>query len=447
MTSAHPLRHADGAKEKLLTLLAISACAMFAFSAPLFPDANRYAKTLIGALTLTALARGERDRELFPLFVFFLISLGLEVTSWLASFQAAQFHFMPDSLPRIEGVGKWFWFLLLAFWLRKKPWAPGLFWTFAALALVVTPWILGDGVKEIGRALAGYRIDAGTRNAQHAAMYAGVALIGGICLIIDGSTRSDKRVLFICAGTALTTTALFYLYGTQTRAIWLGSLFAIAVILVSFSLLTPTLADRRIKKKYIIMTVSLVVLVGMLAAMQTPMSSKIERETGTVSLALQGKFSEIPLDSSGVRIRSWYYALPWIAQSPVFGWGPDGSKLIMQESDAIPAPLKSRFGHLHNTYMDLLAQYGVAGLAFYLGLLAWLATRLIQAHKNNAISPSVFLFGTGFLAYWLVINIFESYMFYDSGKYAFSAVLAGTLSLTLKPRQSATAQEFRQEYA
>lgn len=424
------------AGQNCLTLLALLACAGFAFTTPLFPEPSRYAKGILALLTLIAFARGERSTQLFTPFLFFLIAVGLEVTSWVGSFQGAAFQFPPNQLPQVEGVGKWFWFILLAFWLQKKSWAPPVFWATAIVTIAITPWVTGNGLTEMELAMDGYRIDMGTMNAQHAAMYAGLMLLGGVCLLLHSGMASVRRGLLLSAGFLITILALFYLYATQTRAVWLGCIGAVTVILTLYALLKDWRMERKIKKRPMVLIITVLMITGIWAVIQTPMSSKIDQENGTISLVMEGRFSEMPLNSSGIRIRSWYYALPWIAQSPWLGWGPDGSKLIMQESDALPADLKKHFGHLHNTYFDLLAQYGLAGLIFYLSLLAWFMRRLVQAHRNRTIPPAAFIFGVGFLVYWLIVNTFESYMLFSSGKYAFSMVLAGTLSLMQTPKHA-----------
>lgn len=416
-----------------LTLFALLACAGFAFTTPLFPDLSRYARGGLALLTLVAFVRGDRSRQLFIPFLFFLIAVGLEVTSWAGSFRGSAFQFPPNQLPQIEGVGKWFWFILLAFWLQKANWAPPAFWAIATVTIAITPWIIGDGLGELELAMEGYRINMGTMNAQHAAMYAGLMLIGGVCLLLHSGMVSVRRGLLLNAGLFLTILALFGLYATQTRAIWLGCIGAVIVILGLYILLKDRPMERKTKKTPTVLIITILMIAGIWAAAQTPISSKVDRENGTISLIIQGRLSEVPLDSSGIRIRSWYYALPWIAQAPLLGWGPDGSKLIMQESDALPENLKKHFGHLHNTYLDLLAQYGLLGLTFYLSLLGWFMNRLVQAHRNRTIPPSAFIFGVGFLVYWLIVNTFESYMLFSSGKYAFSVVLAGTLSLMKTP--------------
>lgn len=432
--SDHRSHNAD---QKYLTLIAIAACISYALTEPLLSGFNQYIRAVVVGATLFAISLGDRNRDLLSPFVFFLIATGLEITSWLASFQATDFQFQPNQFPQIEGVGKWFWFIPLVFWLQKKAWAPATFWAVAIFAFTITPWILGDGFSEIELAIEGNRIDAGTRNAQHGAMYAGLVLIGAFCLLMHSTIQPAGRSLLFTISLCMAAVALFFIYATQTRAIWLGSICAVVTILIIYSLSTIVIFGGKIKKRHVTLLIGLLMLAGIWAVTHSPMSSKIDRESSTASLVMQGRISEVPLNSSGIRVRSWYYALPWLNKHLWFGWGPDGSKLIMQESDALPEKLKKKYGHLHNTYLDLVAQYGLAGLAFYLGLLAWFFNRLIKAYRSQVIPPAGFLFGIGFLVYWLIINTFESYMMYSSGKYAFSIVFAGIFSLMRAPKSSA----------
>lgn len=415
--------------EPALSWVALVSCAGYAFAELLFPDASRYAEGLLLLATLIALGLGKRNATLFWPLVMLGAALVLETTSWLASFQAADYGFEPDSGPRLDRISKWFLFLVLAFWLPSSRRAVTAFWASAVVAFALTPWIAGEGWQEIQTALNGARIDAGTMNAQHAAMMAGTLLIGAVCLMIHGNTSRPRKPDFILAGVSLAVLAAFFLYATQTRGVWLGAVMGTMTVLALYVFWPPSSARTQPGRKRTALIITLLLSVGLAMTLNTQLSEKLERESSSATLALEGRFSELPYDSTGIRLRSWYYALPWIAENPWFGWGPEGSKVIMQESDALPPALKVHFGHLHSTYLDVLAQYGLAGLSLLIALGAWFAGSLIQANRRGVIPYAAFLMGMGFLVYWLVVNAFESYMLFSSGKYVFTIVLAGILSL------------------
>lgn len=411
--------------------IGLAACLLYAFFELSLPDTGKYAEAVLILLTLVALCRGERAPQLLAPLVMLGAAIAVSATAWLASFASREYGFDPDSAPRIDQVGKWFLFMVPAFWLGKNRSGPPLFWAAAVLGLVALPWISGDGLKEFSQALDNRRIDAGTMNAQHAAMLSGLAFILSICLIIQNHMQARWLIVSRLIGTLLFAGSLFLLYATQTRGVWLGcSAAAVAMLLAA-------LARSRVKPARNStgigvatgMTVALLIAGTLWTAANSNAVNRLEHEADTIGLAMAGEINKLPPDSVGVRLRSWYHALPWLEERFWFGWGPDGSKLIMQESDALPSGLKSQFGHLHNSYLDIMAQFGFAGLLLYLVLLAWFARYLVRAYRDRRIPYGAYLFGIGFLTYWLVVNLFESYMLFSSGEYAFTVVLAGLISL------------------
>ncbi|MFU8765565.1 MAG: O-antigen ligase family protein, partial [Haliea sp.] len=132
-------------------------------------------------------------------------------------------------------------------------------------------------------------------------------------------------------------------------------------------------------------------------------------------------------DSVGIRVRSWIYGLPWVLERPLTGWGINGSHLISQRSEALTPDLKLIYTHLHSSYLDLAAQYGLPGVLLFLGLMLWLLLQSRRAWQQQHMPDAVFLFIAGFTVYWLIINLFEAYMLYSSGRYLLNLVLASAL--------------------
>ncbi|PXX89312.1 hypothetical protein DIT71_15535 [Marinobacter vulgaris] len=412
-----------------LSAIGVGACMVYALFELSLPYIGRLAETVLILLTLLALAKGERNKLLFIPLLGLGAAIAVSTTSWVASFSATSYGFQPETAPRIDEIAKWFLFIVPAFWLSGKRHAPALFCASAVIGLIALPWISGDGLSEFTQALENRRIDAGAMNAQHAAMLAGLTLILACCLILPGNTAVSSSALPLMAGTILAILSLLLLYATQTRGVWLGCTIAAIVMLI-----TSILGKRNatVRKDRGLITAALVALIlsGILwTATSSSVVDRFTRETGTISLALAGEFDNLPADSAGVRLRSWHHALPWIREKFWFGWGPDGSEVIMQESGALPAALRDHFGHLHNTYLDIMARYGFVGLLLYLLLLAWFARLIVRSYREDALSPGAYLFGIGFLAYWLTVNFFESYMLFSSGKYAFTVVVACLISL------------------
>lgn len=412
---------------------AISTCILYALCALLFPEIRRALEPILVLVTLLALAFGKRDHGLIVPVLLLLGAVAVSVTAWLASYSAEPYGFEPESAPRIDQIGKWYLFILLAFWLSGRKAAIFLFGAAAVAGFLATPWITGDGLGEFFDAFQNKRIDAGTMNAQHAAMLSGLLLILGLSFLLQGIRSKKTRLLSFVAGALTSIAALFMLYATQTRGVWISCFISVFVMLALTLSTRNSPGQSSLARLAVPIAAALIILAGLGTALNSNVMSRFESESGTLKLVLTGQVDTLPLDSTGIRVRTWHHSLPWISERFWFGWGPDGGKLIMQESDALPDDLKSRFGHLHNTYLEILAQYGFFGLALYLSTLLWLSILLIRAARNENIPYPVFIFGTGFICYWLTVNFFESYMFFSSGQYAFTIVLAGLLASRNSP--------------
>jgi len=425
---------------KPLMWFALACCIIYAFSELAFPDVGKLAEAGLLIATIIGLALGVRNPALFTPFVLLGVSILVQTTGWAASFGAREYGFEPESSPRVDVLAKWFLFLVFALWLGRKPLGTPVLWAAAAIGFFLMPWTTGLGIQELRLALDNQRIDIGTMNAQHAAMLSGILLLGSLALFIHSSTASAGRKTLAGVASCTTLAAIALLYATQTRGVWLGVAVASASVVVLYLWLSRKNKNASASSWLVIPLMTAIIVGTVLVAVNSNLSHRIDKESGSFLLALQGKVESMPLDSTGIRLRSWYFALPFIAQKPWFGWGPDGSKLIMQESDALPPAMKSQFGHLHNTYLDITAQYGIFGLALYLALLGWLILHLIKAYKAKVLPLSTFLFGISFFIYWIIVNSFESYMLFSTGKYAFTIVCAGLISLTFSSAPIAQAR-------
>ncbi|MFO7551340.1 MAG: hypothetical protein R6W80_08015 [Haliea sp.] len=133
-------------------------------------------------------------------------------------------------------------------------------------------------------------------------------------------------------------------------------------------------------------------------------------------------------------MRYWIYGLPWILERPATGWGINGSHLISQRSEALTPELQLIYSHLHSSYLDLAAQYELPCVLLFLALALWLLLQSRRAWQQPHMPDAVFLFIAGFTVYWLIINLFEAYMLYSSGRYLLNLVCAGALAYTGQAR-------------
>ncbi|MEQ5836447.1 O-antigen ligase family protein [Marinobacter sp. NFXS9] len=314
---------------------------------------------------------------------------------------------------------------------------PARAWPVLLLALAGLYVYLGLEFRaaEWIRALKGYRVDFGIHNAEHTGMFFGTYLLCLLCL-------SPRLIRWSCHRGWLVSIAVFPLLlaalllaiegtlASQTRAVWLGLLQAslVAVILLIGRLLTSR--DTQGEKRKLSLLLALVAGAFVVTISLTLNSSQtVEKRFSTTDIQID-KILEAPSEnvdpktSSGVRLYSWRVAMGWVGERPLLGWGAGSTKEMIQHSDYFGASFKQNFGHLHNTFMETLVAQGLIGTAILVALIVWIGIATVRAFRGGDLPWDVFVFAWCFLAFWIVINMFESYILYPTGQYL-NAVIVG----------------------
>ena len=267
----------------------------------------------------------------------------------------------------------------------------------------------------------GARVDFGFRNAQHAGIMFATALLGIIFLgpraVIRSSRHSRPWIALACI--AFLALMLWGVLVTQVRAVWLGlacSFFATGI----FILVHPRArqAVQRVPNKRFLLLAS-AVLAATAAAVLQPID-RIERRLAAENISVErisgaAQFDKQYMSSSGIRIATWTAATDWIVERPLLGWGARSVKQLLRQHPDLDEALKARFGHLHNSYLELAVAVGVIAVALMLAIIIGLA-KMTEKHWRSGRTPTdAVLFLFGFLIFWAVVNLFESYLNYRSG--------------------------------
>ncbi|QIB65404.1 O-antigen ligase family protein [Kineobactrum salinum] len=402
------------------------AVCLFAFTDQILPDIGHVAQVLFILPALVLLFAGRRPACLRAPALFLLATLLVQTSSWLFAPDLAAYGYEPVAEPKLDRLGRWLLFIFAAYWLLPKPGAVAALWLSALAGLLLAPWVTGGGGVELQQAAAGLRVGFGLRNEQHTAMLFGAGFLGLYAQLLYRIANGSLRRVSSAALLGLLLLTGGGVLVTQTRGVWLGVAAGIGLI----SLLAGWLQGRRHHwapgKSLGILAVAMLLL--LLAAVPAArLMGDFEHERGSITRLPEYIEADLGYDAIGIRVRSWIHALPWLAQRPLTGWGTQGSHLISQHSEGLPPELKRIFTHLHSSYFDLFAQYGAPGVLLFLGLLAWLGRFAVQSWRAGGMPEPVFLFIAGFIVYWLVINAFESFMLYSSGRYLLNLILAGAL--------------------
>jgi O-antigen ligase len=402
----------------------LAAICIFAFSDQIFPDVGHVAQVLFILPALVLLFTGVRPSVLRMPAVFLLLALVIQLFSWLFAPDLPGYEL--ETTPHLDRMGRWMLFIFIAFWLLGKPAMIKVVWLSALAGLLLAPWVTGGGSAELLMASAGHRVDFGLRNAQHTAM-----LFGAGCLVLYATLLSriaDGKFLRITTLLVLVMLVMASagLLVTQTRAVWLG--FAAGFVLISAVMLLVLRYRQHGSLRRTLQILSAVVpVLVLLTLLASSLFVAFDKGRGEIPQLAKLEMDALEYDSIGIRLRSWVYAVPWIMERPLTGWGIHGSHAVTQQSGALPDSIKADFAHLHSSYIDLSVQYGLPAVLLLLAMMSWLGWCSWRSWRAGAMPDAVFLFVGGFIVFWLIVNAFESYMLYSTGRYLFNLVLAGAL--------------------
>lgn len=367
-----------------------------------------------------------------------LAAIAVAFVSWCASWL---YHpEWAESSFKVHRISVWFAMIPVAAILGGRLRNVYLLWGMALLGLLLSPWISGGGFAEWQRGLAGQRIDFGLHNAQHTAMLFGTAALG----LLAFSTRllSAPHCSWPCrlawlAALAICITAVI---ASQTRGVWAGFTVALLVLMVAA---VSVLRKRYRWRRRMIATGAIATVVGALAVGYLSLGDivveRLNAEHQTLQLVQQGNLEGVPYTSAGIRLHTWNEALHWFAQRPLVGWGGNGRSLIFDHSSNLPEDIKQHFGHLHNSYLDLLVNFGVLGLLLLAALAYWMLSRCLRYYRAGLLPGSSLVFCLALAVFFAVINLFESYLFYHSGHLVMAIVGGGLLTQIWAARRAMAA--------
>lgn len=355
--------------------------------------------------------------------------------AWMLLVDAA-FHAYPlaadDPVDAMRNYLKQLFFLLAGWWISGRE--------SRARALLFTGMI-GASLALLSRgteanwmqALSTQRTDFGFLNAQHTAIVYGSVLIGLIAYarsFLAVPRPPAARLLLAAIWLLAATGCVIVLAGAQSRQAWLGILVAGLVLAIyglrAFHLRRPGL--RTVAAVSLAAAVLSAVTVGTLS----PLRGAMERTWNELpAIAQMLETGSAERSSATIRLNQWRFAVEAIAQRPLTGYGGDATELLLAQAD-IPEYSRNGFGHVHNSYLELALAYGLPATSVFAGALAVLLWRLRTSHRRGQVSTETAAFGTAWLAFFVVVNVFESYVNYHTGYYLLFIVGSAVYGCTLR---------------
>ena len=215
---------------------------------------------------------------------------------------------------------------------------------------------------------------------------------------------------------------------TQVRAVWLGLAIALSAgLLIYFILARRRPGAHPVVNITLTSCLLLMVLVTTALLEFTDIGKRIESRLAiseeTIEELQQAlSLDSVPMTSSSVRVASWVAGFRWFVERPLLGWGPGTTDDLIDQSSLFSPSFKSQFGHLHNSYMETLVALGLVGTLILATLTLWIGWTTIRALKTKAMPMDAFVFSWVFFGYWLVVNVFESYIMFNTGHFLVACV-------------------------
>lgn len=314
---------------------------------------------------------------------------------------------------------------------------------FAGLAVYL---ILNFNAEEWKHAWQGQRVDFGIYNAQHTGIiFATCALVFSVFAsrFFHWAKERPGPVAMVCL-LAWSISLLFSFWGvfiTQTRAVWLALSCTLLALpfLIGWSYTLRKHAQIPLRKPLLGIFAFAAIFTVFSYSFDVPelVEKRLAQEkTSWESLRLAASHETVNLTSIGIRVASWSAASEWIMERPLMGWGGRGPKELIRQSDYFSDSFKEQFGHLHNSYIEVLVKTGILGALFIIALIFFLGRESIKSYKQGSTPTDVFIFSWLFFIFWLIVNIFESYIFYSSGIYLVALVAALFYSFCLPQKQA-----------
>ncbi|MGY3887774.1 O-antigen ligase family protein [Aeromonas aquatica] len=353
-------------------------------------------------------------------FQFLCLGMVVQCLSWLSS----KYYVYDYALkyPSLKSMAYLFFFVGIAYWLKGEPrrilillltFCAGVIFTFGYHSAFFS-------VFESG--LDGARVDFNYRNAQHGSLIAGACFLFFVILLF---TSTFKKPALANLGIMLGI-VLFGVFSVilQSRQSWLAISLSLAIL--------PLLDDgEHWPRRKVIITYG-ILLITMLALYQVPfikerlLSGFVHQ--GDVQAILTGNWNGVQDASIGIRLKTWLEAIQWFLAHPLFGTGYGSQSLVITLSKTLPDYITREFRHLHNSNMETLVSWGIAGFLVLYGTLLSVARQVLSCSESSRF---IKMLTVSFIVYWVIINNFESFFYMRSGQWVFSVFMGAIYSVAL----------------
>lgn len=248
------------------------------------------------------------------------------------------------------------------------------------------------------------RVGYGTFNPIQLGTYLGVLSVGlvvALSRLLTGSERSPRRWLLVGLVLAVLVVFITVLMMTWSRGAWLAFI-AGTVFIILFKLLQLLRGGRMGLRNVALLAGVLSVVVLLVASLGAEkITQRLTAESHIYERILAGDIKDMPKTSVGWRVHMQVFAWQRFWERPLLGWGPYTKQVIDNSDLGLP------WGHLHNSYWEVLLRFGLVGGVLFAAGIGWLVRGLwISYRRDPAEEPVMLSILGGFLALavWAMID-------------------------------------------
>ncbi|MBE0508221.1 MAG: O-antigen ligase family protein [Marinospirillum sp.] len=304
-----------------------------------------------------------------------------------------------------------------------------LFWTCAMAALILMPWVLGGGYKEIMKGVDGVRVGLGTNPMRTGLMY-GTMLVG-LLVMLPFYVYKIKRVWMalplLIFFAPLIAYSGFGVFASQTRAVFLALMVSFFVVVAIFCIYLlakkPSTQDLNWSRLKVLLVFTSFSLFSLLYFFHVPLVSMYERFDNELKVLSESELKPdvIPETNFGLRVIYWNIGIESIKERPIAGWDRDGGRLLLEDDGY-------NNNTIHNLFLEAGVRYGIFAILMILMLFIFSYWLIVRAWRSGVMPPEIFIFSIVFIVFFLVSNMFSSNFFQDAGVYIFNIVMAGVMA-------------------
>lgn len=219
---------------------------------------------------------------------------------------------------------------------------------------------------------------------------------------------------------------LFLLLATQSRANWVAAAVTLPAVLGAFLILRDRVGHILPRRELVAGLAAVVGLVAMVLVTQWHLvGGRLNANYPAIQKVVSLRFSELPVDSVGRRVRLYAFGARELPARPLFGWSPGGVKGLINEN---AGPAIRSLDHIHNLPLQIALEAGAVGFLLFFGMVGISVREVALALKAGRLPWAWGLFWLGAVAFLGIQGLFDARA--QTYYYGVLMILLGAVAMT-----------------